>query len=535
MRATNSSAVALALLFAFAPASSPAQGLPQLSESLKPIMENEGLSVHGYFRTRGEALGNLDLDRGLTPSGGAFFSIPLSDPKGQTLTSFDSRLRIDSQFTGPGSGWAIKARLDALDNVHWGSRPEGDPPSGRAPTPAGTPTQKATGDGLSLRWLYGEVRTPVGLLALGRMGNQWGLGMLANGGSCDTCDSSDSVDRIAFITPLFDHIVAVAYDMSASGPVDRRANPTRFIDLDRKDNVQTVTVAAGRFLSDWGLRRRRKAQKTTLQYGAYATYRWQTHDIPLSYLPVASPVALTPAQSVARGYRATGLDGWFKASLPNGRIELEVAALYATVDDASLFPGVRYDAPVKSTQYGAALESEWWFLDRALTLGLDAGFASGDSAPGFGAFPSPTGTYPQVGDLEGPQALPPYDRSLNNFRFHPDYRIDRIFFREILGTVTDAIYVRPHIDSVLLQAGPSRISADLALIYSQAVEPNSTPTGKLPLGIEIDPSLNYQHEDGFRAALEYAFFQPLAALDNPDLGLAARHAHLLRMRLMFVF
>ena len=36
------------------------------------------------------------------------------------------------------------------------------------------------------------------------------------------------------------------------------------------------------------------------------------------------------------------------------------------------------------------------------------------------------------------------DNRIDNFRFHSDYRVDRILFREIIGTVTDAMYAKPH-------------------------------------------------------------------------------------------
>ena len=40
--------------------------------------------------------------------------------------------------------------------------------------------------------------------------------MYANGGDCLDCASGDSVDRIAFLTPLFGHVFAFAFDYSAT-------------------------------------------------------------------------------------------------------------------------------------------------------------------------------------------------------------------------------------------------------------------------------------------------------------------------------
>jgi hypothetical protein len=55
------------------------------------------------------------------------------------------------------------------------------------------------------------------------------------------------------------------------------------------------------------------------------------------------------------------------------------------------------------------------------------------------------------------------------------------------------------------------------------------------LGVEIDPTLAYQSDDGFSAALEHAVFFPGAGMDNPDLNLKAKTAQLIRLRLTFAF
>jgi hypothetical protein len=34
------------------------------------------------------------------------------------------------------------------------------------------------------------------------------------------------------------------------------------------------------------------------------------------------------------------------------------------------------------------------------------------------------------------------DHKITNFRFDPDYRVDMLLFREIIGTVTDALYFK---------------------------------------------------------------------------------------------
>jgi uncharacterized protein (TIGR04551 family) len=238
---------------------------------------------------------------------------------------------------------------------------------------------------------------------------------------------------------------------------------------------------------------------------------------------------------MVRGYRATALDGWARLGGPGYRVEAEVAYLMATVDQPSLIPGVRYRDPATSKQLGAALESEVFTDDESAHAGLDAGYASGDSAPGFGAFPRAGAAAAQPGDLDGPQAAPPTDTTVNNFRFHPDYRVDRILFREIIGTVTDAVYVRPHARVEIFRVGAGKLEADVALVASWAVNPESAPGRRRALGIEVDPTLHYVSADGFDFAIEHATLFPQAGLDNPELGMKARPAHLFRVRAAFVY
>ena len=170
-----------------------------------------------------------------------------------------------------------------------------------------------------------------------------------------------------------------------------------------------------------------------------------------------------------------------------------------------------------------------------VVLDVDTGDAPAlewaDRAPGLGAFPGSTAA--KAGELDGAQVSPPRDTRADNFRFHPDYRIDRILFHEIIGTVTDAFYARPHARVTLLRGGPGELRAAAAAIASFAVEPTSTPGNARPLGVEIDPTLLYESRDGFQIAFEYALLVPLAGLDGS--AQSATVAQLARLRLGYLF
>jgi uncharacterized protein (TIGR04551 family) len=518
------SLVAGALVALAAPAG--ATGFTDIGQDIVPRQKFDA-KLDGYLRMRGEALSNLDLDRGPTPSGQLLFPVSLADPRAQTLTHWDMRMRTDLAVYAPGQMLAVKVRADLLDNLALGSVPEG--------IPSATTTQRSPGEPLRIKRAYGEALLPFGVLAAGRMGSQWGLGMLTNGGDCLDCDSGDAADRIALLLPLAGHIWAVAYDFSATLPVASRRAPGRTIALEPSAAVRTFTFAMLRHKDEDARARRQRADKTTVEYGGYLSYRWQNDDVPATYLPTSQPVAITDAQVMARGYRASAFDAWARLTFPFGRIEAEAAVLFATIDQPSLVPGVLLPQPAKSRQIGAAIESELGPKDMEWGLGVDMGYASGDPAPGFGVNVPANGRPPKAGDLDGAQATPPGDYRADNFRFHPDYRIDRILFREIVGAVTDATYVRPHARWRLAQGSAGSLTASVAAVGSMAVYAASAPGGSRPLGIEVDPTLAYEAREGFRVALEDAVLFPLEGLDNPALRLQAKPAHLVRLRLAFVF
>jgi uncharacterized protein (TIGR04551 family) len=485
--------------------------------------ETTEIVVHGYLRTRDAYLYNVDLDRGLDSRGQPLFPIPLGG--GQSLDSADLRARTDLAVYARGMGVAVKARIDWLDNVSLGGDPDlagGSPATSGGQRPSAVVVKRA----------WGETLTPMGTLAVGRMGAHFGLGISANGGDCEDCDHGDAADRLAFVSPIAGHLIAVAYDIASRGPFTTSRDGGHAIGLEPTDAAAGPTIAVLRVHSPATLARRAAAGLATLEYAGYLTHRTQDRDVPGSYLLAAAPPAgFTSNDLVARGFDATLSGAWFRMSGAHFRVEAELAYFRATVAQPSLIPGVEITVPVTSNQLGLAVESE--ITSDAVRFGIDSGYASGDDAPGFGAFPKPTDGSAPAGALDGLQVNLPRDHTVDNFRFHPDYHIDQILFREIIGTITDAIYVRPHVRATLLKAGVGRLEAGTALIASWAVESASTPSGQRPLGIEIDPELRYASRDGFAATLDYGLLLPGSAFDNTNLK--AQPAQVVRARLAFAF
>ena len=485
--------------------------------------EHTAVVLHGGFRFREAGLFNLDLDRGLDSRGQPLFPVPLGG--GQKLDTGDLRARTDVEIYAPGVGVAVKARIDWLDNVALG----GDPDLSNG-SPATSSGQRPTAVVVKRAWA--EALTPFGVLAAGRMGAQFGLGMTVNSGDCDDCDRGDAADRVAFVSPLFGHFVALAWDVAARGPFTRSRDGGHAIAVEPTDSASGLTFAILKTHSPAALARRAAAGMLSLEYGAYVAHRGQDRDVPASYLPTAAPVtSFTADDLVARGFSATTSGGWLRLSSASVRIEAELAYAHASIAQPSLIPGAEITVPVTSDQLGFAVQTE--LALGGSRLGFDGGYASGDSAPGFGAFPKVGEAAPAAGAFDGPQADVPRDRTVDNFRFHPDYRIDQILFREIIGTVTDAIYLRPHVRATLATAGTGRFEAAAALIASWAVEATSTPIGARALGVELDPELRYTSRDGFAIALSYGLLLPGAAFDNTNLG--AKPAQAVRARIWYAF
>lgn len=484
--------------------------------------ERVELIVHGSLRARDAQLYNLDLDRGLDSRGQPLYPIPLGG--GQRVDAIDLRARTDVAFHAPGVGVAVKARIDWLDNIAVG----GDPDLANG-SPATTSGQRPTTVVIKRAW--GEALTPIGTVAVGRMGAHFGLGMAVHGGDCEDCDHNSAADRAAFVSPIANHLVAVAYDIASRGPFTRSKDGARAVSLEPSDRAAGPTVAVLKVHSPAALQRRADAGRTSVEYAVYASRRTQARDVPASYLPAATPREYAAEDLMARDFAATATGAWLRVSNAWLRVEGEVAYAAATLGQPSLIPGAELTQSVTSQQLGVAVESD--VRVQQVVLGVNGGYASGDAAPGFGAFPRPGETAPPAGALDGAQADLPRDRTVDNFRFSPDYRIDQILFREIIGTVTDAIYVRPHVRLALLRAGAGQLELGTALVASWAVEATSTPSGARALGIELDPELRYAHRDGFAATVSYGLLLPGAAFDNTEL--AARPAQALRVRMAFAF
>ncbi len=495
------------------------------------------VDLSGYLRVRFDLFDNFDLNHGPTPSTGRhLFPLATSDPNG-ALTSANMRLRLEPTVRLPW-GVEIHARVDVLDNLVLGSTPDALPVNSWSPTSGSSARavppeagENNTADSIRVKRAWGQVLLPFGVLAAGRMGAliNWGTGFFINSGNCLECDLGDVGDRISFSTPLLDHLVGFAFDFGAGGPTSSALGlyPQPF-DLDRRDNVRSYALVIARYDLPAVVERYRRAGRTVLQYGMLASLRTQDMDVPAYYLTGDRSREYTQNDTLKRGLTAFAMDLWFGLRRGGLTLDLEAAMVLSEIENASLHPGTELLLAMIGRQFGGIARCHYHFHNKILA-GIELGVASGDSAPGFGVRPLISQTSSLPGDLDGPQFHVPGDMTVDNFRFNPDYRIDMILWHQIIGTVTDAFYARPMVQWQPLDG----VTLDGALIASLALEPTSTPSGKQPLGVELNLGVTYSMHYGFEARVQYGVLFPLAGLDNLRLGYDAEPAHALHALLAY--
>lgn len=498
--------------------------------------EFERFLLNGYFRLRGDWFKNFDLGFSDDPTvGGAPFPNPLAchattagAPCEHTLKSGNMRLHV-SPIIYIDERTSIHADIDVLDNVVLGSTPRRfvgpDIATGDEPTPGdiGVGTDGSdqvspqTGrnylyDSIRVKHVWGEVMTPLGLLKFGRMADNWGLGILANGGSYDELhdtydldsDFGDTVDRVMFSRsiPGTGFNFAIGMDWASTEPVAAQTDEflARFqgqpFDLDDNDDVNQWTFVVSHIDDTATFRDIVDRGEVALNYGlrfAYQSQSWAQTGTDIGEAPPAD-------RFVPRNAKAYIPDVWGRLAFGDLEIEAEGVAVLGSIDDVSDLPGGEDDS-IDLSQFGAVARLSYWFLDRDMKLGVELGYASGDQWDN-----TPQGA---IHESNAPVLPGPGDTSLSAFFFDRDYNIDLILFRELFGAVTNATYIKPSLD---YQFSDFEIGG--AGILSFANQPVSTPGNASMYGFELDAHFGYQN-DGFFAGIAYGLLVPLAALDHP--------------------
>ncbi len=541
------------------------QGVQSAQEFMGAVADQpklELLDLNGYFRVRGEMLNKLHLKNAPDAAQYNYFPKPLRS--GSRLSSANMRLRLEPTINAS-EAVRVHAQIDVLDNYVLGSN-EGTLSNATGspyPVPYWSSSRAYLRDDPTAdrpliipRRVWADVQTPIGLLSFGRMPSHWGLGILANAGTGLDQDYGDTVDRLQFAippvgTPVGRLVFVPFYDFDAEGVLN---SDPRFgqgygqpFDAESSDDARSLGVKIARLDSEDELRRKVEAGKSSVNFGLLYTRRTQRYVYP-GWISSGCTDPAFPCDDDGAGRRGASAhigSIWARWVGPRFRIEGEVVGLSGHVENAFAGePGNTDVQRVSMRQWGGAVQGTYTYNPK-FTFGVELGAASGDSAPGFGNDPdrglAEGEQRPNYGSIEGPQWGRPGDNNINNFRFNPAYQVDLIFYRRILGQVTDSYYAKP---SVRWTALPG-LTIDGSVMYAQAQRAASTPSarsitptedspldpanpGERPLAIEMDLRATLSPSPAFSGWLDAGVLRPLGGMDASSwawmiaFGLAAR-------------
>jgi uncharacterized protein (TIGR04551 family) len=536
--------------------------------------------LHGYYRLRSELFASFSLGR-RDSAAKSFWPRPASDSyvdadgvandvnvcgdapsnpepcHSSVQAGANMRLRLEPSIVISDNLRAV-AQLDLLDNLVLGSTPDGyvNVPSesggygvrqrgGYVPIGAFSATQWAPiagqnslTDSIVVKRAFGEYVSPVGTFRFGRMPNHWGLGMLYNAGDGRDSDWSSTADRIQFSTgfPSVDLYFGGQWDFADEGAqaapyltcTSAESCGQGNLEGRRYDLVQTDDIdQIGLFVMHKRHADRAKLDlakgDAVINAGFYGVYRSQ-------YLESSAPLAASPRDVtetfVRRGYESVTSDAWGQFFWKKLRVEAEAAVIWGGIENTDTQGGNNFDNPGGEDgddgwhirQFGFALETEWKAIEDRLHFNFGFGFATGDDdVEGINGLGGRTAA---LGGLDDQLTK---DRTFSTFRFHPDYRVDLILWRNILQRVQAAYYFRPSVDyDFIKKTDGQRLGGGLAFVWSRATDPVQTPGNAPDLGLEIDVSVRYQAPfgslsndgtmTGFFTALEYGVLFPLPGL-----------------------
>lgn len=536
------------------------------AELMQPARDYPYVEWHGYFRFRADSFWNLDLDTTGTspilPPIEALVSPDSSLDVGDQVSAGDADLtNVDAEHIA-GANIRLRLRptfhitektrlhleLNILDNLLLGSTADGYNESNPRQLRTDMPIIGFTGgqeppnynnalrDSISVNQAYGEVNTFFGTIRLGRMASHWGLGILANGGGshsalqeprvsnrgldmsghgCMDCDYGDYVDRAMFVTNMFDTYLALAWDYNYVGPTT--LSPYDYYgqarDLGQYDDVRSIVVALfQRPLRPEEIAARNRTLKElrrpTFDWGAYFVYRRQR--LSAEGFNAVTDTSMDRYTFVNRDARAFIPDLWFRllsepAFRTRIRLEGELVAILGSIGNAD--PRSQSDDKERDIQqFGGALEFD--YVRAALATGLNTGFATGRT------FDEEPDGYVGFGVNDG-WTLDDSEPTLTNFRFDRNYFVDALMFREVIGTITNAVYVNPFFQYDLFSKQDDTLGARLDLIGGFAMNGEATPSGDSFYGIETDLTIYYR-EPRYGADIMTGVYIPGSAFDGKD-------------------
>ncbi|MBI2891248.1 MAG: hypothetical protein HYY13_10755 [Nitrospirae bacterium] len=331
--------------------------------------------VGGYFRARGQLFRDRDLDTGRDPSTTAFV---------------DQRLKLDAEFALTDDAKAA-AQFDVLDNLVWGLNGPGLMDLSDLARTDNFNREAKIDDALTVRRVWGEFVTPLGVLVVGRQPVHWGLGLFYNDGNCLDCDFGDTQDRVLFVTRVGPVVLSPFLGKVIEGPVEQRGP---------SPGAQVALFEEG----ETRLRDLPSFDADASDMGVAVTYRPTPYEVGLLWtnrFQKAEPLS----------GRLTLLDVYGIGDLDFIRTEGEVVFVDGHSNNAAIPEPERTDV----TKLGLTGRGYW--KRPYLHFGLQYGFASGPARDEYN--PSDPRTF------EGTQQ--------DEFRFDRDFSAGLLLFEEVMN------------------------------------------------------------------------------------------------------
>lgn len=487
------------------------------------------LELHGYYRVRPELYHRFSI-RG----DDAVYNQTMaqraeeSGVKNSTLAGANMRFRLEPTLN-ISEDIRIKSQIDFLDNVMLGSTPrylQGYTYNDSDTIDVGRVQGWNMGapesdDMVVVRRVWGEVKTPFGHLRFGRMGDDWGLGMLHNSGNGLQDDFGDSVDRILFAAKVNDWLIMPAFDFPNEGMSSSDAAGRPF-DVSQLDDSYRLVAIFGYIHDKEDQIAMLKRGDWLINAGLYFTYQWQvmsfenttdgdeTDQYSGEYEEENAPDGDgdNPYEFYNRDIWQITPDLWFQFLYGTFHLELEAAMIFGEVGNADISETEELD-PLTLLQWGMVLQIDYGLLSDALRIGAEFGYAHGDKDVVGVSAPS---TFDQHNNSD--------DTTFSAFSFNPAYDVDLILHRHILGSVAQSYYLKGWVQYDFLKNPMGRnLSIRADVIYSRAVFADSTISagGSANLGVELDAKVLYRSQDGFYGGISYGVLFPLGGFKgDPD-------------------
>ena len=363
----------------------------------------------------------------------------------------------------------VRSQIDVLDNTILGSTPDSlaglSRPYGdfvpQAPIPflynSQDPPEVGQNGYLSsirAKRAWAEVDTEFGSLRFGRMPWHFGRGMSFNDGSCPDCNGGTTVDRIALLTQAYGHQMTLALDYGSQGLTSNQLALGRYdsdgfpIDLAQDDDVFEYMAAITKIDTPAALREHVDRGDVVVNYGLQLVYRTQqstyaeqmctTGATMAGAVTCPTPPPTTKEQTPPLSEINAAMfqpNLWMKLYYRALVVEFEGTGVFGKMDHGGILLAPTEElSRVTFRQFGGVLASELHLYRDAFFVGFETGGASGDQAENPGQYLNYRWRFVRQ---------PSGDHSIRDFKFSPEYHVDSILFRNILGTVTNAIYFKP--------------------------------------------------------------------------------------------